>query len=304
MDLLELVLKPRCTRPVAALIVLAASLVTLSAIAQAAEAANPHWRKNDCQACHETNQPTAGQASLKATPAEAVCGECHSGRNATVCRHRSDITPGPERAADFDEALQPGLVDGKVVCTTCHDMAPHCALDVKQRYRNTSFLRGGPFDERGSECFGCHSKSGYRQRTPHMHISKGEIKEGACMFCHETVPQQDADGQWTPVEYGTDGPLSQLCNGCHMIGPHPSGSVTGKTGWIHMVSPTWEYAQRMQQSVAERGGSLPLDPHTGTITCTTCHNPHDRRLENYPLAGEKTKTRLRYADICGVCHEK
>lgn len=284
-------------------LLLLASLVAASTV-HAAEPTNPHWRKSDCQACHEATQPTAEQAALKATSGQDVCSECHSGRSATICRHRSDITPSPERTADFDEALQNGIKDGKIVCITCHDMAPHCALDVQQRYRNTSFLRGGPYENRGDECFACHNKSGYRQRTPHMHISKGKIKEGACAFCHDSVPQKDSDGQWTDIRYGTDGPLSQLCTGCHMIGPHPSGSVTGKTGWIHMIAPPWEYAQRMEQTVAERGGSLPLDPHTGAITCTTCHNPHDRRLESYPWAGEKTKTRLRYENMCGVCHEK
>lgn len=296
---------PRCSSTLRGCIpfVLGAFLV-LPLIATAAGPENPHWRKGDCQACHSEVQPVVGAAALKSSPGHTVCGECHEGRNATVCRHRSGITPDAGQAEKFDDSLKPGLVDGAIVCTTCHDMTPHCALDVKQRYRNTSFLRGGPFEDTSQQCFSCHGKSGYRQKTPHMHIRKGEIVEGPCIFCHQDVPQKNESGQWESVAYGTDEPLSTLCTGCHAIGPHPSSSISGKPGWIHMVAPSWEYAKRMEQSVAERGGSLPLDPVTGAITCTTCHNPHDRRLDAYPWAGEKTKTRLRYENICGVCHEK
>ena len=304
MNIHNFVSNPRRTGSTYMVIALMVGLVVASTVAQAAGTASPHWRKGSCQSCHESPQPITGQAQLKSTSAQSICEECHNGRAAPDCRHRSGFAPETARVADFDEHLQAGLDEGKVVCTTCHDMTPHCALDVKQRYRNTSFLRNGPYDNTSDQCFGCHSKSGYRQRSPHMHISKGVIKEGHCMFCHQSTPQRDASGQWLPVQFGTDGPLSQLCSGCHMIGPHPSGSVSGKTGWFHMVVPPPAYAERMQQSVATRGGSLPLDPNTGEITCATCHNPHNRKLEAYPLSGEKTKTKLRYENMCGVCHEK
>ena len=50
--------------------------------------------------------------------------------------------------------------------------------------------------------------------------------------------------------------------------------------------------------------AINIDPNTGEITCATCHNPHARKLEGYPRSGEKTKKKLRYDDMCGVCHEK
>jgi len=283
---------------------LSAITLTSSGVAWPAEGGNPHWRKNACETCHTAAQPAAGQPALKAATTEALCQECHDARAAPACRHRSGITPAADRVADFDEPLQAALDGGKVTCTTCHDMAPHCAVDTKQRYRNASFLRGGPFDDRSSQCFGCHSKSGYRQSTPHMHVRKGEIQEDKCAFCHNSVPQAGEGGQWQPVTFGTEGALSKLCNGCHMIGPHPSASVTGKTGWMHMVVPPPDYRERMQQSVAERGGSLPLDPNTGEITCATCHNPHHRGLEGYAISADKAKDKLRYENICEMCHEK
>lgn len=295
---------PRCAVYVGAVCVLITSLLTAPAITEAATSTNPHWRKGSCDVCHQAAQPTTEQYALKTASAQEVCGECHGKKGSMVCRHRSDLATSAETSAEIGDALQSGLDNGKVVCTTCHDMTPHCELDVKQRYRNTSFLRGGPFENRGELCFECHNKSGYRQRSPHMHIRKGEIKEGHCIFCHDSVPQQDASGQWMPVEHSTKWRLSQLCSGCHSVGPHPSGSVRGKTGWIHMVIPPADYAERMQQAVASRGGNLPLDPNTGEITCTTCHNPHNKKLEAYPLSGEKTKTKLRYENMCEVCHDK
>jgi predicted CXXCH cytochrome family protein len=304
MNLINNDFQPRCALYIGAMIVFITIFAIAPALAEAANTPSPHWRKGSCDACHLDAQPATGQAALKTTPAQAVCSECHGKKGFSVCRHRSDITPEPARTAEFDDALQTGLDDGKVVCTTCHDMAPHCALDVKQRYRNTSFLRSGPFDTSSEQCFGCHSKSGYRQKTPHMQVSKGKIKEGTCVFCHGNVPQQDASGQWMPVQFATQGPLSQLCSGCHGVGPHPSSSMKGKSGWIHMVVPPPDYLERMQEKVATSGGSMPLDPHTGEITCATCHNPHARTLEGYPSSGEKSKSKLRYGDICGVCHEK
>ena len=304
MNLNLFVYLPRQTVYIGAVTIFIASLAIAPTITNAAGSPNPHWKKGSCDTCHQAVQPTTGDHALKNTDPQALCSECHKKRGAAVCRHRSDLIAEADRTAGFDDALQTNMDNGKLVCTTCHDMTPHCALDIKQRYRNTSFLRGGPYEKRGDQCFGCHSKSGYRQKSPHMHVSKGQIKEGHCVFCHGSVPQQDESGQWQSVQFATGGPLSKLCDGCHMVGPHPSGSVSGKSGWIHMVRPSMDYAKSMNQAVGTRGGSMPLDPNTGEITCTTCHNPHNRRLEGYPNAGEKTKTKLRYENMCEVCHDK
>lgn len=273
---------------------------------RASEGRGPHWQTGGCTACHDVSEPSSSDPALKTTPAYRVCYECHDAGQAAVCRHRSDFNPGETRATEFDKGLRAGLHEGTIVCTTCHDMAPHCALDAKQRYRNRSFLRGGPFPDSSDECFGCHQKSAYRQRSPHMHLRRGEISEDKCIFCHGSMPQRTTNGQWLePVPFATAEPLAKLCDGCHRVGPHPSSSVTGKKGWMHMIVPSPTYAARMQESVAARGGRLPLDPRTGEITCATCHNPHDPGLPGYPSAGEEdTEARLRYAKICGVCHDK
>lgn len=285
--------------------VLLLGCLALSPAVRAQDGASPHWKKDGCTACHTGAAPTAANLMLKTTPGDAVCSECHGDGEASVCRHRSGFAVSAERVADFDEALQAGIRDGELSCTTCHELKPHCERDVKQRYRNPSFLRGGAFEDRSDQCYACHSKRDYKQRSPHRQVRKDQIIEGACAFCHGAVPQQDAAGQWLPVQFATSGPQSKLCSGCHRVGPHPSSSVTGKTGWFHMSVPPAEMATRMEHTVVREQGSLPLDPSTGEITCTTCHNPHDRKLEGLRVAKTPgNRSKLRYDDICGACHEK
>ena len=110
-------------------------------------------------------------------------------------------------------------------------------------------------------------------------------------------------GEWLSVQFATEGPLSELCSGCHTVGPHPSSSITGKRGWLHMSVPNAEFVERMRQTVEAKGGRLPLDPVSGEMTCVTCHDPHDERLAGFAIADPSgSKARLRYEDICGACH--
>jgi len=300
--------RPRSNRGALATLALgwlAAAIAAPAAAQEAAGSANPHWRADGCPACHATAAPTAAQPALKTTPAAALCATCHGGGEAAVCAHRSDIAATSARAMTVAESLRPALVSGQVVCTTCHEMAPHCALDVKQRYRNKAFLRGGPFETRGEQCFLCHDKAAYRKPSPHMQSRKDGIKEGTCVFCHGSVPTRDASGKWEPVQLASADKLSAMCDGCHAVGPHPSGSVRGKSGWFHMTVPTGAYAERMRATVAAQGGRMPLDPQTRAITCVTCHDPHDQRVPGFTVASTPgTKARLRYEDMCGACHDK
>jgi predicted CXXCH cytochrome family protein len=263
---------------------------------------NPHWKAGTCTVCHDSEAPTVDNLALKTTPGYAVCADCHDGGDAKVCRHRSDIGVSDHRLTDIDATFQPGITDGKVGCTTCHEMKAHCARDVKERYRNPSMLRGAPYSYKGDMCFSCHATSGYRKPSPHNQGRASRFKKNLCIYCHGEVPAQDEEGQWLPVKFATDEPLS---NGCHNKGPHPSSSVTGKRGWFHMSVPDDEFKARMQETVNTKGGRLPLDPNTGEVTCATCHDPHDDRLSGFAISevpGDRMK--LRYDNMCGACHEK
>lgn len=279
-------------------------LSLIAAVSAFGAEVNPHWKAGSCNVCHSSDAPTADNLALKTTPGFAVCSDCHDGIDADECRHRSGIAVDQDRVSSMDALFQPGVADGQVGCTTCHEMAAHCARDIKERYRNPTFLRGAPFDYKGDQCFACHDKS-YRQPSPHRQGRGARYKENFCVFCHGEAPQMTDAGEWMPVQFATEEPLSQLCSGCHTVGPHPSSSVTGKRGWFHMSAPDAEFKERMAQTVDTLGGRLPLDPNTGEMTCATCHDPHDGRLDGFAIADPPgSKVRLRYEDICGACHEK
>jgi formate-dependent nitrite reductase cytochrome c552 subunit len=208
-----------------------------------------------------------------------------------------------DQVSGFDDAFQLAATGNNVGCTTCHEMKPHCERDVKQKYRNSSFLRGGPFESRADQCFSCHKKSDYKQRSPHRQVRRDKVIEGTCTFCHGAVPQQDESGAWMPVQFVNQGAQSKLCSGCHEVGPHPSSSISGKTGWIHFAVPPERIATAMQDTLNEQGGRMPLDPISGETTCATCHDPHDRKLQGLAVAKTPgTKAKLRYDNICGACH--
>ena len=72
-----------------------------------------------------------------------------------------------------------------------------------------------------------------------------------------------------------------------------------------MSVPPERQALNMAQTVADRGGKLPLDPSTGEMTCATCHDPHDDRVDGFMVSESAgAEARLRFDDMCGACHDK
>lgn len=250
---------------------------------------NPHWQGDGCTACHAVAEPSVADPALKAPDASALCAQCHKGRRATVCRHRSEIAVDAARAAEMAPLYRDALNGDRVVCTTCHDLSHHSEVRSDERYRNPSFVRGAPEHGMSRQCFGCHERRDYRSASPHRQVRRGEIQQSRCEFCHGAA---SAGPSIDPARF---------CTSCHAVAPHPSG-ITGGQGWIHLAEPSSEMLERMRDTVLERGGKLPLDHATGRITCATCHNPHDRNLVGDPRSDERTRAKLRYDNICGVCH--
>ena len=81
---------------------------------------SPHWSKNECQTCHVEATPAEPPITLQAEFAEVLCEGCHSSKGGAVeCRHASNISVGNIAIAD---SLRGSLRDGRVVCSTCHDI--------------------------------------------------------------------------------------------------------------------------------------------------------------------------------------
>jgi len=270
----------------------------LCLVAPAAAAQDdPHWNKNTCDACHDSNKPVVGAAGLQGGHAEALCETCHGDRGkALSCRHTSGMAEG---SVTVTGRLRPAMTEGQVVCGTCHDITYQCTHPTRQySLHNPGFLRNRTSRETGDYCFQCHEQSGYEKLNPH----KGAASSPGptCLLCHETNPDVIVTGR-PEVNFNMQHDLNDACRGCHVVRPHPKSmsfaASQAPEEWVHLVAPSAEVLGNMRDSQSETGVGLPLNPLNGEVFCATCHDPHE--------AGEPAlKHRLRVDDICQACHDK
>jgi uncharacterized Zn finger protein (UPF0148 family) len=265
---------------------------------------DPHWKKDTCQTCHETMEPTADNVALKMENAEQLCDTCHGSRGkARPCRHSSGIPAGDH---DMPESYRASLVDGQLVCTTCHDVTYQCKHPAREySFQNRGFLRDRVSRTAGDQCYECHEKSGYEKLNPHAGIA-GIPPRPTCQLCHKSLPHTSAAGQLV-VEFNMEHDLNDTCRGCHVVQPHPKSMSFSKKaqGWVHLVEPPAEVIERMQKTQADTGIGLPLNPINGEVFCATCHNPHDFKVGGEHGSQKRApKNRLRRNNICQACHDK
>jgi len=293
------------------LIVILALTVSPKADSQLANAvdtsqADPHWSRHSCQVCHENPAPVPANLGLKTGTSGPLCQDCHgSGGDARPCRHVSGILPG--RFADhLPPSYQAHLEDGKVVCTTCHDLAVQCTNPSKTlQYKNPGFVRGGRFSTSSDQCYLCHEMSNFERVSPHKQAAQ-DTGNKSCLLCHASEPQQTEDSGWQPVNFNLAADLNDICLGCHPVRSHPAPMSLSRNQpeWAHLVVPSEEILQNMQEFTVESGVVLPLEPGTGKVHCATCHNPHHDQLQGYPVAETPgSDYRLRTVDMCNVCHD-
>lgn len=268
--------------------------------------ADPHWRGSGCQACHESATPVANDLGLKSEAPEELCESCHGKRgDAVPCRHNSDISPGAFESR-LPETYAANLGGGKIVCTTCHDLAVQCKNPKRTlQYKNPGFLRDGRFPASGEQCYLCHEGANFEKFSPHEEVA-GTSESGNCLLCHENAPRQNDDGTWQPVNFNMKANLNDACYGCHRVQSHPAMMTFSRrvAEWAHLVAPSEKVLRNMQKFADEGGVMLPLEQGTGRVHCATCHNPHHDGMPGYPVAENPgSKYRLRAADMCGVCHD-
>jgi len=270
----------------------------------AAAGDDPHWNKGACRTCHADAAPTAGNIMLRETDTEAQCAACHAGSGgARQCRHLSGF---PADLQDIGAEFQANLKDGRLVCSTCHDITYQCMNPTKPySFMNPGFLRARQSPATGEHCFQCHEKSGYEKLNPHTG-SVVDPPAPTCQLCHTVIPETSATGRVT-VEFNMQHDLNDACRGCHVVAPHPQSmtSINPAGSWDHLVVPSAEVLQSMRESEAETGVVLPLSPLNGEVFCATCHNPHDFKVGGgHGSEGPGMKNRLRMNEICQACHDK
>jgi hypothetical protein len=257
---------------------------------------NVHYTGKYCMVCHEQT-PLKGNKFLKYGEDYKQLCRCHYG---TVARdvHPTDV----EAPKEFKKRMPNDfpLRNGKIACITCHDVFAQCrdgkpksAIKIGQ-----NFLRGGPYRKRTTFCFKCHDKTKYERFNPHKQLDKnGKIITRKCLYCHKKVPDVKTEG-FKDVELIGD--LGILCVRCH--------NKTDKTTLHaqHLRKPSKKVLARIKQTEIELGIVLPLN-YDGTITCATCHNPHEKGVIPSERAGAKgasMKHRQRIpGNICTKCHE-
>ena len=257
---------------------------------------NVHYNGKYCMVCHEQT-PQKGIKFLKYEEDYKQLCRCHY-KTAKRDAHPSDV-----EAPEIFKQRMPNtfpLRNGKIACITCHDVFAQCRdgrpKGVFKSGRN--FLREGPYRNQTTFCFKCHDKTKYEKFNPHKQLDKnGKIITRKCLYCHKKVPDVKTEEFKDVALIGDLGPL---CTRCH--------NKTDKTTLHsqHLRKPSEKVLARMKQTEIELGIVLPLN-YDGTITCATCHNPHEKGVIPSERAGAKgtgMKHRLRISgNICTKCHE-
>jgi hypothetical protein len=245
---------------------------------------NPHGGKIFCLACHP-DTPQAGSPVSFRFPGNQLrlCQRCHGG-----VEHHPLGVKSTTATWKMDFARFP-LEKEAVTCVSCHD-PPECQGTAGATPR---FLRGGPYDSTAEFCARCHEDKKFSSLNPHDQIDEnGEIFRKKCLYCHVTQPEAGA----SPDSLRYTDTLNALCTSCHQIPSHPDKD--------HLKP----LPQQMRESLAAyeelRMVRLPLDD--GSVTCATCHNPHERGLLKGAAgigADEVKKMRLTtFNEQCTPCH--
>jgi hypothetical protein len=164
----------------------------------------------------------------------------------------------------------------------------------------SKLLRGGPYTDRRKICFKCHVPEEYAKINPHlMQNGAGDILvvkgKPVCLLCHVIKPDPSKDRELN-VKFRAD--IGFLCWRCH---PPMPDSFFGKH---FLITPSPKTLKYMKKTEDQDMVTLPLAPR-GRITCSTCHNPHQKGVLSYSPAasGAEAPKKLREANMCGACHE-
>ena len=225
------------------------------------------------------------------------------------------------------------VVDGKLVCMTCHD--PH-TWDPNNPVENytynniegdarNSFLRKSNSPS-SDLCNTCHKDKAFVIGTDHdLNVTSPEAKNllgqtvkesGQCGACHLVHNSQNKLKLWArpygKILYDED-VVNALCNSCHSKG----GIAENKIPLI-ATHPEERLVNNILRSDRDALDFSPIfdkktgkEVHVGNISCPSCHNAHQwsplfkEKGINKNLEGNTTNSFLRnlsYNNICIDCH--
>jgi predicted CXXCH cytochrome family protein len=125
---------------------------------------NPHGDASMCATCHTSDNGGRGSLVFDADVSE-LCQSCHDGWHATREAHPVNLMPSVEIAKKIPSDFP--LDNGKLTCSTCHDITWACSTEQSADISGRSHLRGAPTSARMEFCFNCHTKQDYQPFNVH-----------------------------------------------------------------------------------------------------------------------------------------
>ncbi|MBI4651554.1 cytochrome c3 family protein [Candidatus Desantisbacteria bacterium] len=232
-----------------------------------------------CETCHQTPAEVGvdTRETVKLTSPQndviALCDPCHTNQEA----HPVAVNPKDTNMIVPDHlplGLKGTPSEGKIICTTCHDI-------------HAEFSSGNT--QKIELCKDCHGAD-LLKRSPH----KGDEK--SCSFCHGADPKKQAQEGATTIKLE----IGSLCNFCHENELSP-----------HFLKFSSLFSD-VDLKDALKKMTLPLSS-SKKLTCVTCHNPHGSenpkkhylREEFVSLGGKSNKINPHWTDtFCTSCHDK
>ena len=253
-----------------------------------------------CSSCHGMHKTDTrrGRGARKANVGPQICLDCHTDRSSRPQVDLAATHPLGVDLRDKDHGSLP-LVGGRIACTTCHEA--HGA--------DARLLRLG--SDAGETCLECHEDKTTVRGTDHDARVVGVRKQtDTCLSCHDV---HGSDNKHLIIAERTgENPASGRCLVCHdgsMEGPTPVEHYTHPEGLL-LTTQGLPFRYDGPTPYYDPDGRRTTDRGLGTITCSTCHDPHrwkhDSDSKPGAVKGTEQNSFLRdpaqIIRFCTVCH--
>lgn len=218
--------------------------------------AGPH-QGLECTRCHREQGEESGSVESVTGDSIRLCRECHQ------VDHLHPVGVDlQQQTIDKEHFILPlgkGILQGQIVCQTCHAIHEHEDTPYLLRGDNGTYE-----NVRNSLCFSCHTDY-FSGKSPHTEETE------RCRFCHIEQPKKKESATAQPGLL-----LQAACNPCH---PNlPPSHFAGMDPFI----------DRVIRQRAEEAGNFLAD---NQVVCTSCHDPHAQKSDGGHLRGD-------YLELC------
>jgi hypothetical protein len=255
--------------------------------------------------------------------ADRACLRCHDGRSASAEAHPIG------RPVSKDRTLPAGwpLAGGRLSCLTCHDVKNACIPHAARSDENANLLRGDARVPRGTAggefCGHCHAPAESPKFNPHVMLTADrQAVTERCLACHSALPDSNAGARsGQPLLRASE---IRICRSCHLR--HKEQFNPGHLGAkvkpdmlafirarevVGLAGPPGPELVAQLKAAGAKPTLMPLSADA-TITCTTCHNPHQAGVfpPGTPLAYRPMRVTGGHAvspvhgdQWCSLCHD-